>query len=237
MSEEEWLAATDLYSMWEFLWDKASDRKSRLFTCASCRRFWHLLNDARSRYAVEIAERFADDKATKEEMLQASQVARFAAEDLHQTLLRMPDDIEWEIAWKASTTASAASAAALSAANDPRAYPHPSERSRIRQPSELYDTRHIRTSYSELFGEMGVLCRDIFGNPFRPVTFDPSWLTSAVLALASGIFNDRAFDRMPILADALQDADCENEDILNHCRGDEPHVKGCWVVDLLLGKK
>ena len=78
--------------------------------------------------------------------------------------------------------------------------------------------------------------RDIFGNPFRPVALDPAWLTSDVLLLARGVYADRAFDRMPILADALQDAGCANEDVLAHCRGDGPHVRGCWVVDLLLGK-
>ena len=80
------------------------------------------------------------------------------------------------------------------------------------------------------------LLRDIFGNPFRPVSLDSAWLTSDVLALARGIYDERAFDRMPILADALQDAGCDNDAILTHCRGSEPHVRGCWVVDLLLGK-
>src|SRR5262249_15629562 len=78
--------------------------------------------------------------------------------------------------------------------------------------------------------------RDIFGNPFRPVVVNPSWLTSDVRTLAEGIYQERAFDRMPILADALQDAGCDNDDILNHCRSDAPHVRGCWVVDLVLGK-
>jgi hypothetical protein len=80
------------------------------------------------------------------------------------------------------------------------------------------------------------LLREIFGNPFRPVTLDPSWLTSTVVALAEGIYADRAFDRLPILVDALQDAGCDNADILAHGRMDGPHVRGCWVVDLLLGK-
>ncbi len=75
------------------------------------------------------------------------------------------------------------------------------------------------------------------GNPFRPVTVEPIWLTSTVVALAQGIYADRAFDRMPILADALQDAGCYNDDILIHCRDESlTHVRGCWVVDLLLGK-
>jgi hypothetical protein len=81
------------------------------------------------------------------------------------------------------------------------------------------------------------ILRDIFGNPFRPVTLDPRWLTASVVDLASAIYEERAFERMPILADALMDAGCDNDDILNHCRGDGPHVRGCWVVDLLLGKE
>jgi hypothetical protein len=80
------------------------------------------------------------------------------------------------------------------------------------------------------------ILKDIFGNPFRPAAFDPSWLTSTVVSLATGIYKERAFDRLPILADALQDAGCENEAVLSHCRGDLVHVRGCWVVDLVLGK-
>jgi hypothetical protein len=80
------------------------------------------------------------------------------------------------------------------------------------------------------------LLRDIIGNPFRPVTVDSAWLTSTVVALANGIYAERAFDRLPILADTLMDAGCDNDDVLNHCRGDDPHVRGCWVVDLLTGR-
>src|SRR5262249_21292895 len=81
------------------------------------------------------------------------------------------------------------------------------------------------------------LLRDIFGNPFRPVSLNPSWLTPPVVALAEGIYADRAFDRLPILADAIQDAGCENADLLGHCRGPGPHARGCWAVDLVLGKE
>ncbi|MDY3553014.1 hypothetical protein R5W24_002104 [Gemmata sp. JC717] len=79
--------------------------------------------------------------------------------------------------------------------------------------------------------------RDIFGNPFRPVTFSPAWRTFTVVALASGMYDSRDFTAMPILADALQDAGCDSADILAHCRGEGPHVRGCWVVDLVLGKE
>jgi hypothetical protein len=81
------------------------------------------------------------------------------------------------------------------------------------------------------------LLLDIFGNPFRPVTIHPTWQTSNVTALAQAICDDRAFDRIPILADALEDAGCDNVDILNHCRQPGEHVRGCWVLDLVLGKE
>jgi hypothetical protein len=81
------------------------------------------------------------------------------------------------------------------------------------------------------------ILRDIVGNPFRPVTFDPSWRTSTVLALAQGIYDSRDFSLMPILADALQDGGCDNVDVLDHCREEKAaHVRGCFVVDSLLGK-
>jgi hypothetical protein len=79
--------------------------------------------------------------------------------------------------------------------------------------------------------------RDILGNPFRPAAADPAWLTSTVAQLASGIYADRAFDRLPFLGDALEDAGCADRAILDHCRSPGPHVRGCWVVDLLLGKQ
>lgn len=83
----------------------------------------------------------------------------------------------------------------------------------------------------------GDLFRDIFGNPFRPVTLDPEWLTSTVTALARHMYDSLDFTAMPILADALEEVGCENADILSHCRGPGPHVRGCWVVDLVLGKE
>jgi hypothetical protein len=84
--------------------------------------------------------------------------------------------------------------------------------------------------------EQTTLIRDIFGNPFRPININPSWLTSTVLALAHQMYDSRDFSPMPILADALQDAGCDNEEVLKHCRGPGPHIRGCFVLDLLLGK-
>ncbi|AWM42539.1 hypothetical protein C1280_36235 [Gemmata obscuriglobus] len=81
------------------------------------------------------------------------------------------------------------------------------------------------------------LLRDIFGNPFRPVTFSPSWRTGTAVALASGMYESRDFSAMPILADALQDAGCDRAEVLEHCQRDGPHVRGCWVADLVLGRE
>ena len=82
------------------------------------------------------------------------------------------------------------------------------------------------------------LLRDIFGNPFRPVSFNPAWRTDTAVALARQMYDSREFGAMPILADALQDVGCEDEAVLSHCRAaNQSHVRGCWVCDLVLGKE
>jgi hypothetical protein len=84
------------------------------------------------------------------------------------------------------------------------------------------------------------LLRDIFGNPFRPVVVDPrraAWNNGLVLKLARTTYDDRAFDRLPVLADALEDAGCSDAQLLGHLRGSGPHVRGCWALDLILAKE
>jgi hypothetical protein len=81
------------------------------------------------------------------------------------------------------------------------------------------------------------LLREVFGNPFRPVTFSPEWRTDTALSMARQMYDSGGFSAMPILADALQDSGWHNEDILNHCRQPGTHVRGCWVVDLVLNKR
>jgi hypothetical protein len=81
------------------------------------------------------------------------------------------------------------------------------------------------------------LLRDVFGNPLRASpALDPAWLTTAVVPLATAAYDERTFDRMPILGDALEEVGCDDPEILEHCRGQGEHVRGCWVVDALLGK-
>src|SRR5206468_3802268 len=88
------------------------------------------------------------------------------------------------------------------------------------------------------------LLQDVFGNPFRTVAVDPAWRTPSVLALAQATYHERSLpagtldpDRLAVLADALEDAGCDNADILAHLRSPGLHVRGCWALDLILGKQ
>ena len=105
--------------------------------------------------------------------------------------------------------------------------------------------RHLVESFANLYSPTAVevaldvvvgLIREVFGNPFHPVAFRPEWRTDTAVTLAAQMYESRNFSAIPILADALQDAGCNN-DILDHCRGPGPHVRGCWVVDLVLRKE
>jgi hypothetical protein len=98
----------------------------------------------------------------------------------------------------------------------------------IRNGLRLIASGHRR--YCDLF-------REVLGDPLRPISVHSSWLSSTIVALAQAIYDDRAFKRLPVLADALEEAGCTDAEILRHCRGPGPHVRGCWVVDLVLGKE
>lgn len=118
----------------------------------------------------------------------------------------------------------------------------------VEPPEEVFEDfqEDFQKTETEIRRAITNILQDIFGNPFRPVTIAPTiltWHDSTIPRLAQAIYDDRqlpsgTFDpvRMNILADALLDAGCDNEDIIAHCRSDKPHVRGCWVVDLLLGK-
>jgi hypothetical protein len=79
--------------------------------------------------------------------------------------------------------------------------------------------------------------KDIFGNPFRPAAFAEAWRSESAVALARTAYDTRNFSLLPILADALEEAGCDHPEVLGHCRGPGPHVRGCWVVDGVLGKQ
>jgi hypothetical protein len=214
MTEEEWLACDDPRQMLDFLREKASERKLRLVGCAWCRHIWHLLADQRSRTSVEIAEQFADGDASEGDLVSAAAVS-------------------WSVSDRYMLGRKAAAAeAAAEAAYIPDEYGSDYHLSLL-----SYNAFYAAGETSSEYATQCQLLRDIFGNPFRPVAFDPAWRTSTAVALAEQMYASRDFGAMPILADALQDAGCDNADVLGHCRAPGEHVRGCWVVDLVLGKE
>ena len=239
MTEQEWLEGSDPEEMLVGLDELgASDRKARLFLCACCRRIWDLFKDERCREAVEIAERYADGLASDDEIKEAQEVADVVAEETDETGLphfekvahegstnaaafAVSDSVGRPMTWEANSVAEwTVYALAGSSSVDDRDQ----------------EAKRLADFDDEVRGQCGLL-RDIFGNPFHPTTVNPAWLTPAVVQLAQTIYHDRAFHRLPILADALEEAGCTDPEILRHCRGPGPHVRGCWVVDLLLGKE
>jgi hypothetical protein len=224
MTEREWLVQKGL-SQWmvRHLGDrgvprtKVGRRKLRLFACGCCRVAWDVLPDDRLRDAVRVAERFADGQASKDELASAGTAVGWMRADSGpfgdaRPGVRVAIDMAVE-------------------ATDPQAY----SAAFYMTATEVPLAGRVTAAAAEAY--LCGLVRCVFGNPFRPVTADPAWITPTVRSLAEGIYADRAFDRLPILADALQDAGCDNADVLDHCRGPGPHARGCWVVDLVLGKE
>jgi hypothetical protein len=228
LTDAEWLMRNQPEIMLQHLMysdlSTVLDRKLRLYACACTRQVWDALTDSRSRTAIEVAEQFADECASDEQLEQAYSAADDAWKEREEAI----DQI-------APPVISFLAAAAFTAANDIR---HTAIiGSRYLAGTELGVGSELALETNKQWSAQILLICDIFGNPFRPITFNPAWLTSTVLALAHAIYQEKAFDRMPILADALQDAGCDNEEILSHCRQPGEHVRGCWVVDLLLAKQ
>ena len=211
MTEAEWLAETDPLRMLRELGDRASDRQLRLFACAGCRRLWWLLRDPRGRTAVEVSERYADGLAGPEELWAAARAAREAADEAERAQ---------EAGWNAARSAAMAAGVSWEAAE------------RVAG-SAAFDTD---------------LLRHLLGNPFRPppplAASVLGWDGGTVKRLAEGAYEQRNMSagtldpaRVAVLADALEEAGCTDAGLLGHLRGPGRHVRGCWAVDLLLGKR
>jgi hypothetical protein len=230
ITEEEWLAAEEPALMLRFLQahGKASVRKLRLFAVECCRHVWHVFEDQRSRVAVEVAERYADGLANLEE-LAAAQAAviqrRFGYMSRPENLLvgeayLVPDRLA-ELAIAVAQEAVGLFATYL--------WYHPQE-------PDCRDA--FLSGQKQAPFEQAVIVRDIFGNPFQlPASFDPALRTPKVVRLAQEIYDTRSFDRLPVLADALAEAGCNDADLLGHLRGSGPHVCGCWALDVILSKE
>jgi hypothetical protein len=195
---------------------KSGRRKLRLYAVGCCRLAWPHLTDVKLRKAVEVAERFADERADKAELTRTYERSLWQdSDDLY------PGRSRWREQTAASMAIATAGASAYNAAFCMTAY----------LPSPVAAGKSAN-------GER-VLCdllRCVFGNPFRKPVFPKAWRTEDVTALAAATYDQRAFDRLPILADALEEAGCDDPTMLTHLRGNGPHCRGCWVVDLALGK-
>jgi hypothetical protein len=233
MTESEWQACADPRPMLEFLKGRMSDRKLRLFACACCRRIWHLLSNKGIRDTIEIAERFADGLVRDEERSDACKMAQQAAQS--RAVTRRPVSPKWERR-AASMVYYASARDAMEAAYNAPQFAIEVLIWRVGG-YEACDSKTIsQGEYSLQADDL----RDIFGNPFCPAAVDPHWLAwnnATIAKLARVIYDERAFDHLLILADALEEAGCGNADILSHCRQPGEHVRGCWVVDLILGKE
>jgi hypothetical protein len=238
MNESEWWGSDDPVPMLVCVRNAATTRKLRLFACACCRQAWNPFVQPIAVAAVEVIEAVADGHLSASVLARVHAVMTRQAEIAsHSTGRGMyPYGYDSHICRCAAmaalpTVADAARLAALAAAyaaNDSSAWTNYSGYASSSQKEHEFGAERA---------EQAELARDNFGNPFRPVEFDPAWLTPDVLAMAKVMYASRDFSAMPILADALQDAGCDEDDVLIHCREDSAiHARGCWVVDLLLGK-
>ena len=243
MTEQEWDGCNDPEAMLEFLEWNASDRKLRLLACACCR---HLLGqvsvDSWGRKAVDVAELFADGKASPQDLQDAAAAATSGATaglagasqsaGLACGSAASPKGGSHAVYYALAMTGSAVReyAAVIVPAGDD----HPPFV--VGGEEALTKERWVQAA----------LVRDLLGNPFRPVAVDPAWLAwhgGAVKSLAEAVYEERELPsghldaaRLAVLADMLEEAGCNDARLLGHLRGPGPHVRGCWVVDLLLGK-
>ena len=232
MNESEWWAARDLVKLaaWLIHDAVAADRKLRLFSVACCDPLRDRVSDQGALAALDLAAAFADglikraalDKAIRPHWQNFNTKYTFP---LTGAALASAGAVHAEFACLYTTGPDVPRGRDGDGGSDPYL---PVIVAIADQPGDTHASSPRKLS----------LLHDIFGPlPFRDVAVEPAWRTSTVTALARGIYDDKAFDRMPILADALQDAGCDLDELLAHCR--EPnreHVRGCWVVDLILGK-
>jgi hypothetical protein len=247
MTEAEWLACTNPYEMLGFLRDELrepSKRKLRLFICACCRRIWDVLPDEHSRMAVEMAEAYADLLIPPNVLVRAHEAATTAL--YFETLIADLQPGPWSNAPREAASQLMFSNLALEAAEG-AAQASATKTSR----RERHDVRTRRRAWTTaLIAEKRAqshLLREIFGNPYPQKNVEPEWLAwkgGTVWRLAQEAHDGRSLPSgtldvatLAVLADALEEAGCTNADILDHCRQPGEHVRGCWVIDLLLGKK
>jgi hypothetical protein len=244
----EWNSSEEPLLMLEFLGNarKGSNRKYRLYGVSCCRTMWDWLERleqqglGRGRHAVLVAERFADGLATRDELRRALLPVDFLTESGGTPWSNL------QSALQALTDAEGLDAAVCITRSILRAqYRAALQAEQVSRGGGFLSTeatREIcRTKTKAAAKEQCGFLRDSFGHmPFRSVALDPfllKWRDRVIPRLAEAIYEERAFERMPILTDALEEAGVTDQDILGHCRQQEGHTRGCWCLDLLLGKE
>jgi hypothetical protein len=226
MTEEEWLNYPGFYTMFEYVRGTLSDRKLRLFGCACCRRIAHLINDERSRRAIAVAERFADGTAEKTELQEAWSIANSVVHDSGT-----PDPNEpWIV--RDGTPYHAALAASWAACVSIQAWEASTDATKAMRSAALrFGGANRDVVGAERHEQAKLLCHFV-GNPFRPYPVLHPFPPAAVqLAIALYDGQDCGF----ALHDALIEA--RHADLAEHFSQEIRHPKGCWVLDLILGKE
>ncbi len=243
MTESEWLACQDPQKMIAFLRGKATDRKLWLAGCAFCRRVWDLVPDRRSRHAIEATERFADGNATVEEVSRSRADAEvaYAEAEVRAALSRraaacasfaLGHAPEWEPArWPC--IGSVATQSALS-----EAFSTESQGKNRKERKRLRNEAHARANAAQCD-----LLKDLMGCLSRWSSRALQPPSQIVCRLAQAAYEMRDLPsgyldpaRLAVLSDALEEAGCDSTDLLSHLRSPGPHVRGCWALDLILGK-
>jgi hypothetical protein len=235
VTEAEWLICEDPHRMLDFLGSKVSKRKRRLLAVACCRRIWHLLEDEGARRAVETAESFADGLASKKQLSRACAKAwKLAIEVVSAEIEEGSPPLS---AGRVGNPANAAAALAAEKVSE-NVFVHAAlAPAQVALANGEFESQEDACAAE--YKCQAALIRDLFGNPFRPVQFKPAWLESydgLIPKLVQAIYQERRFEAMPALAEALRDAGCQDEEILGHCHQRAEHVRGCWLLDELLGK-
>jgi hypothetical protein len=229
MTEQEWLHSADLRKMLQFLGESANQRRLRLFALACCRQVESFLTHKRSRLALEMLEQILEGGLGPEHLPQAGELAQSA---YFQT--RTNDSAGRAVMMACYTNAlSAACDAAAAASKTLEQFAREATRQQgmqpTRVPGSLSPGAIIRRTHC------GWL-RDVFGPPNRPTPDVSAWLGGPVLTMARTIYQEQSFGDLPILADALEEAGCDHAGILAHFRHAADHVRGCWALDLVLGR-
>lgn len=218
MVDGEWRSSGDLVRMLEGLAKVAGRRKFQLFTCACLRQLWGRTGERPFRKAVVYAERFAEGRIERDELRSAFVPA-------------------WPWGWERLRSASIVAVApmtrdlpywrALEAAN---------EAASLLARGARHGGAFLKMAFDAARKEQAALVREVFGEPSREARFDARWRTGEVVRLAETVPEEGAWEELPVLADALEDAGCDDELVLGHLRRPGPHVRGCWALDLAGGK-